>query len=86
MVRNITIKLGYANAKIYQGGRVKVEGKTNDDGTVEEDTWLAGPYTSRGSSHPDTFQEGGVEYKVSREGERSCGGGRSDRAEKALLG
>ena len=25
MVRNITIKLGYANAKIYQGGRILVQ-------------------------------------------------------------
>eukprot|EP00520_Triparma_pacifica_P006679 CAMPEP_0118654704 /NCGR_PEP_ID=MMETSP0785-20121206/12534_1 /TAXON_ID=91992 /ORGANISM="Bolidomonas pacifica, Strain CCMP 1866" /LENGTH=455 /DNA_ID=CAMNT_0006547387 /DNA_START=164 /DNA_END=1528 /DNA_ORIENTATION=+ len=62
MVRNITIKLGYANAKIYQGGRVKVTGKV--DG--EEDEWVAGPYTSRGSSHPDTFTENGVEYKLRR--------------------
>ncbi|GMH58734.1 hypothetical protein TrRE_jg1224 [Triparma retinervis] len=66
MVRNITIKLGYANAKIYQGSRITVPGKTNDDGTVTPATSLAGPYTSRGSSHPDTFTEDGVTYNLRR--------------------
>lgn len=40
--RNITIKLGYANAKIYKG-----------DPNPEKGT--GGSYTSRGSSHADTF-------------------------------
>eukprot|EP00529_Nitzschia_sp_RCC80_P023435 CAMPEP_0113477556 /NCGR_PEP_ID=MMETSP0014_2-20120614/20269_1 /TAXON_ID=2857 /ORGANISM="Nitzschia sp." /LENGTH=476 /DNA_ID=CAMNT_0000370655 /DNA_START=80 /DNA_END=1510 /DNA_ORIENTATION=+ /assembly_acc=CAM_ASM_000159 len=40
--RNITIKLGYANAKIYKG-----------DSNPEKGT--GGSYTSRGSSHADTF-------------------------------
>jgi translation initiation factor 2 subunit 3 len=66
MVRNITIKLGYANAKIYQGSRVTVPGETLNDGTVTPTTYLAGPYTSRGSSHPDTFTEGGVTYNLRR--------------------
>ena len=49
--RNITIKLGYANAKIYKGD--SVENK-------------AGTYTSRGSSHPDVFTEGGTTYRLRR--------------------
>lgn len=53
--RNITIKLGYANAKIYQGGRVSNEGTPT------------GPlYTSRGSSHPDEFIDQGRKYKLRR--------------------
>jgi translation initiation factor 2 subunit 3 len=51
--RNITIKLGYANAKIYQG---KAIGET-----------AMGPvYASRGSNHPDVFTEGGREYHLRR--------------------
>merc|ERR550514_1616448 len=42
--RNITIKLGYANAKIYK--RAKKEGEPDGPGL----------YTSRGSSHPDKFE------------------------------
>jgi translation initiation factor 2 subunit 3 len=42
--RNITIKLGYANAKIYK--RAKKEGEADGPGL----------YTSRGSSHPDKFE------------------------------
>lgn len=41
MVRNITIKLGYANAKIYKCNSEKCQ--------------RPGCYTSRGSSTPDTF-------------------------------
>jgi translation initiation factor 2 subunit 3 len=53
--RNITIKLGYANAKIYQGSR------------VDAATTPTGPlFTSRGSSHPDEFVEGGRRYKLRR--------------------
>jgi len=74
--RNITIKLGYANAKIYKGDPlpVKVEEATGDDSKVSETTdgeeaevpmaadqqqqqQLGGFYTSRGSSHPDTFTD-----------------------------
>ena len=53
--RNITIKLGYANAKIYQGGPISA---------TETPT---GPlYTSRGSSHHDEFIEEGRKYKLRR--------------------
>jgi len=50
--RNITIKLGYANAKIYQG---KCEPESNKPS-----------YTSRGSSHADEFEDSGVEYRLRR--------------------
>ena len=53
--RNITIKLGYANAKIYQGKAL--EDEENPVGPI---------YTSRGSSHADTFIEGGREYTLRR--------------------
>jgi len=53
--RNITIKLGYANAKIYQGKAL--EDEDNPTGPI---------YTSRGSSHKDTFIEGGREYQLRR--------------------
>jgi translation initiation factor 2 subunit 3 len=49
--RNITIKLGYANAKIYKGDQLAEKG---------------GFYTSRGSSHPDVFEDGGVTYRLRR--------------------
>jgi translation initiation factor 2 subunit 3 len=51
--RNITIKLGYANAKIYKG-----------DATAEK----GGFYTSRGSSHPDVFTDpnSNVTYRLRR--------------------
>ena len=62
MVRNITIKLGYANAKIYQGGRVTAP-PAKEGGAP---THRPGPYTSRGSSHPDTFTENGVTYNLRR--------------------
>jgi translation initiation factor 2 subunit 3 len=72
--RNITIKLGYANAKIYQGKLLK---KTANNTTTDEAaaaaataTVAATPtgtvYTSRGSSHPDVFIEKGREYKLRR--------------------
>lgn len=51
--RNITIKLGYANAKIYQGKAIE----DNPKGTV---------FTSRGSSHPDVFTDQGREYHIRR--------------------
>lgn len=50
--RNITIKLGYANAKIYHGNNTEALGKPS--------------YCSKGSSHADTFEEGGVTYKLRR--------------------
>jgi translation initiation factor 2 subunit 3 len=58
--RNITIKLGYANAKIYKG-----EVKADAD---ENETQKGGFYTSRGSSHPDTFvdEKTGVTYHLRR--------------------
>jgi translation initiation factor 2 subunit 3 len=53
--RNIIIKLGYANAKIYQGK------------PLGGDVVSSGPlYTSRGSSHPDVFTEHGREYRLRR--------------------
>ena len=53
--RNITIKLGYANAKIYQGKAL--EDEENPTGPI---------YTSRGSSHADSFIEGGRHYHLRR--------------------
>lgn len=53
MERNITIKLGYANAKIYQGKAVT-------------DLPIGPMYTSRGSNHADVFTEGGREYHLRR--------------------
>jgi translation initiation factor 2 subunit 3 len=53
--RNITIKLGYANAKIYQGGCIP--GEESPTGPL---------YTSRGSSHADEFVEHGRKYKLRR--------------------
>ena len=53
--RNITIKLGYANAKIYKAApRPKTEG---EDNVVPGASYPM--YTSRGSSHADTFTPGG---------------------------
>lgn len=49
--RNITIKLGYANAKLYKGDALEDSG---------------GRYTSRGSSHADVFEDGGVTYRLRR--------------------
>jgi translation initiation factor 2 subunit 3 len=53
--RNITIKLGYANAKIYQG--IPLSEKEPPTGPA---------YCSKGSSHPDTFVEGGRTYYLRR--------------------
>mmetsp|Transcript_3061 Transcript_3061/g.5012 ORF Transcript_3061/g.5012 Transcript_3061/m.5012 type:complete len:476 (+) Transcript_3061:63-1490(+) len=53
--RNITIKLGYANAKIYKGDTMTV-------GDIEK----GGFYTSRGSSHPDVFEDCGITYRLRR--------------------
>merc|ERR1719491_1512434 len=56
--RNITIKLGYANAKIYKG-----EPKPDAEGVQQ-----GGFYTSRGSSHPDVFtdEKTGITYRLRR--------------------
>lgn len=51
LIRNITIKLGYANAKIY-----KCEGPHNEPGN----------YRSKGSSHDDEFVEDGKLWKLQR--------------------
>jgi len=76
--RNITIKLGYANAKIYKGDPLpasdKSEEKEMEDGSNEqsnsndENKQLGGFYTSRGSSHPDVFvdEKTGVTYRLRR--------------------
>jgi len=83
--RNITIKLGYANAKIYKGDPLPPkeeekgeEGEENGDEEGEEkeeevphdeeEVQLGGFYTSRGSSHADTFTDPktGVTYKLKR--------------------
>eukprot|EP00542_Grammatophora_oceanica_P019334 CAMPEP_0194032828 /NCGR_PEP_ID=MMETSP0009_2-20130614/5682_1 /TAXON_ID=210454 /ORGANISM="Grammatophora oceanica, Strain CCMP 410" /LENGTH=479 /DNA_ID=CAMNT_0038673383 /DNA_START=39 /DNA_END=1478 /DNA_ORIENTATION=+ len=54
--RNITIKLGYANAKIYKGD------------VLEKDQAKGGHYTSRGSGHADVFTEDvtGITYRLRR--------------------
>ena len=67
--RNITIKLGYANAKIYKGDPLPDGGDndgSNDDN--DDDKQKGGFYTSRGSSHPDTFtdEKTGVTYHLRR--------------------
>lgn len=78
--RNITIKLGYANAKIYQGKPVNTqpqassedagddngESKENDTNNVVPAMPTGPLYTSRGSSHADVFTEGGREYHLRR--------------------
>jgi len=51
LIRNITIKLGYANAKIY-----KCDGPKNEPGN----------YRSKGSSHDDEFLEDGKVWKLQR--------------------
>eukprot|EP01084_Bolivina_argentea_P097775 175760_1 len=50
--RNITIKLGYANAKLYQA-------KGMDKNEL-------GAFCSRGSAHPDKFTENGKEWELVR--------------------
>jgi translation initiation factor 2 subunit 3 len=80
--RNITIKLGYANAKIYQGFRIPTspaaettpspddEAESSSDATATSASTapsVLGPlYTSRGSSHADEFVENGRLYKLRR--------------------
>ena len=51
LIRNITIKLGYANAKIY-----KADGPKNEPGY----------YRSKGSATEDQFTEDGKEWKLQR--------------------
>ena len=53
LIRNITIKLGYANAKIY-----KADGPPSDEPGAD--------YCSRGSSTPDEFEENGKMWKLKR--------------------
>ncbi|CAM9971990.1 unnamed protein product, partial [Phaeothamnion confervicola] len=50
--RNITIKLGYANAKIYKA-----------DGS---EAGIPGNYRSKGSAHADTFAEDGKTWSLQR--------------------
>lgn len=50
--RNITIKLGYANAKLY-----RARGAPSGE---------AGNYRSKGSSHPDVFEEDGKTWELQR--------------------
>lgn len=52
LIRNITIKLGYANAKIY-----KADGQPKD---------VPGNYRSKGSSTADEFVEDGKTWKLQR--------------------
>jgi translation initiation factor 2 subunit 3 len=52
--RNITIKLGYANTKIYK--RDKKPGEADGPGL----------YTSRGSDHPDKFETDDGEFRLVR--------------------
>lgn len=51
LIRNITIKLGYANAKIYKG-----------DGPKD----VPGNFKSKGSSNPDVFEEDGKTWTLER--------------------
>jgi translation initiation factor 2 subunit 3 len=76
--RNITIKLGYANAKIYKGDpkppsstdETKQDEQTDEESTAatEDNGRMGGFYTSRGSSHPDTFtdEKTGITYRLRR--------------------
>ena len=51
--RNITIKLGYANAKVYE--------------CVDPDCAKPGNFCSRGSNHPDTFtDDAGKKWELRR--------------------
>jgi len=64
--RNITIKLGYANAKIYKGDPLNDMDRNKDEIGVARQK--GGFYTSRGSSHPDTFTDEmtGITYRLRR--------------------
>lgn len=53
LIRNITIKLGYANAKIYQA-----EGPQSSDPGAN--------FCSRGSTTPDVFEDDGRTWKLQR--------------------
>lgn len=69
--RNITIKLGYANAKIYQGKALAAPVPSADadaaEGATDTAMTATGPlYTSRGSSHADVFVDKGREYHLRR--------------------
>ena len=71
--RNITIKLGYANAKIYKAApRPPVEEGKENNAAAAESTVIPGTtypmYTSRGSSHANTFTDPktGVSYHLRR--------------------
>lgn len=74
--RNITIKLGYANAKIYKGCPLLESGNKDNTSKGEDvepevvvpDYQKGGFYTSRGSSHPDTFVDlvTKIEYRLRR--------------------
>lgn len=77
MIRNITIKLGYANAKIYKAAPPAAlpdveDGKEEEDNNTNTPIVIPGTtypmYTSRGSSHPDTFidPKSGVSYHLRR--------------------
>jgi translation initiation factor 2 subunit 3 len=61
--RNITIKLGYANAKIYKGEKVASSEEKEDSSDNK-----GGFYTSRGSNHADEFtdEKTGVHYTLRR--------------------
>mmetsp|Transcript_22956 Transcript_22956/g.45882 ORF Transcript_22956/g.45882 Transcript_22956/m.45882 type:complete len:487 (-) Transcript_22956:302-1762(-) len=71
--RNITIKLGYANAKIYKAAPLPALPDDEEKSDADDDAAAAvipgtthPMYTSRGSSHPDTFTENGVTYPLRR--------------------
>ena len=80
--RNITIKLGYANAKIYKGDpktsdadaesgtevNINTSEEKQEDGTSTATEQQGGFYTSRGSSHPDVFtdEKTGITYRLRR--------------------
>lgn len=71
--RNITIKLGYANAKIYKGDSIAKADETKKEEEEDEEVevtnkQMGGFYTSRGSSHPDTFvdEKTGITYRLRR--------------------
>mmetsp|Transcript_8594 Transcript_8594/g.12695 ORF Transcript_8594/g.12695 Transcript_8594/m.12695 type:complete len:498 (-) Transcript_8594:58-1551(-) len=71
--RNITIKLGYANAKIY---KADAPTPAADDASDEEkaaatklaENYKRGVYTSRGSSHADVFtcEKTGLTFRLRR--------------------
>jgi len=66
--RNITIKLGYANAKIYKSDPVPLGDEEEKSGDESKSRQRVSMYTSRGSSHPDTFvdEKTGAKYSLRR--------------------